>query len=125
MEILSIYLRRTVFDKVLRNKVFNIAKNLKDDAYERGLDNKSSGANTLCSFVKNEVINQGLAKDLNKLIVRKLEKLNILILIDHICQADLGDMKLMSKYNKGMSFCVVIRNYLLFASSENTHGLFL
>ena len=85
MEILSIYLRRTVFDKVLRNKVFNIAKNLKDDAYERGLDNKSSGANTLCSFVKNEVINQGLAKDLNKLIVRKLEKLNILILIDHIC----------------------------------------
>ena len=29
--------RRTVSDKVLRNKAFNIAKNPKDDGYQRGL----------------------------------------------------------------------------------------
>ena len=29
--------RRTDFDKILRNKVFNIAKNPKYDRYQRGL----------------------------------------------------------------------------------------
>ena len=37
MEILRIYLQKTAADKVLRDKAFNIAKNLKYDGYQRSL----------------------------------------------------------------------------------------
>ena len=59
--------RRTASDKILRDKVFNIAKNTKLDGYQRGLasmvykcfDKKTSG-----SGIKNENIsNQELAEE--------------------------------------------------------------
>ena len=56
--------RRTVSDKVLRDKAFNIAKNPKYDGYQRGLgslvykffDKKSKGVNIPLEF------NEQLAK---------------------------------------------------------------
>ena len=67
--------RRTASDKILRDKVFNIAKNPKYDGYQRGLpsmvykffDKKSagSGANTPLEF------NEQLAKESHKPIIRK------------------------------------------------------
>ena len=36
--------RRTVSDKILRDKAFNLAKNLKYDGYQRGL------ASIICKF---------------------------------------------------------------------------
>ena len=57
--------RRTASDKILRDKAFNIVKNLKYDGYQRNIasmvyilfDKKISG-----SWVKNEIIsNQNLA----------------------------------------------------------------
>ena len=70
--------RRTFSDKVLRDKVFNIAKNSKYDGYQRGLasmvynffDKKStgSGVNVPLEF------NEQLAKKLHKPIIRKLKK---------------------------------------------------
>ena len=66
--------RRTFSDKVLRDKAFNIAKNLKFDGYQRGLasmvykffDKKSEG-----SGVNTEVKhNEQLAKELHKPIIR-------------------------------------------------------
>ena len=66
--------RRTVSDKVLRDKAFNIAKNTKYDGYQRALasmvynffDKKltSSGVNT---EVKH---NEQLAKELHKTIIK-------------------------------------------------------
>ena len=78
--------RRTVSDKVLRDKAFNIAKNPKYDGYQRGLasiiyksfDKKISGsAATLTnkSTVKNEnMYNKNLAEELLKPTIRKFEK---------------------------------------------------
>ena len=78
--------RRTVSDKVLRDKAFNIAKNPKYDGYQRGLasiiyksfDKKISGsAATLTnkSAVKNEnMYNKNLAEELLKPTIRKFEK---------------------------------------------------
>ena len=65
--------RRTYSDKVLRNKAFNIVKNPKYDAYQRGLafmaykffykKSKGSGVNIPLEF------NEQLAKELHKPII--------------------------------------------------------
>ena len=67
--------RITAPDKVLRNKVFNIAKNPKYDGYQRGLasmiynifDKKSKGSGVNIPLESNEE----LAKELHKPIIRK------------------------------------------------------
>ena len=78
--------RRTASNKILRNKVFNFAKNPKYDGYQRGLafmvyklfDKKSvsltdksvsgSGVKVPSEF------NKQLAKELHKSIIRKFKK---------------------------------------------------
>ena len=70
--------RRTVSDKVLGNKAFNIAKNPKYDGYQRGIasmvykffDKKSKGSdvNILSEF------NEELAEELHRRIIRNLKK---------------------------------------------------
>ena len=97
--------RRTASDKVLRDKVFNIAKNPKYDKYRRGLsstvykffDKKSAGTG-----VNTHANNEKLAGELNKRIVYSGFK-------DNIWGADLADMQLISKFNKGFRFllCVI------------------
>ena len=79
-------IRRTVSDKLLRDKAFNIAKNPKYDGYQRGLasmdyrffDKKTvSGVSTLANkyAVKNEnMSNKELAEELHKLITRKFKR---------------------------------------------------
>ena len=76
--------RRTGSDKVLRDKVFNIAKNLKYDGYQRGLtsmvykcfDKKTSGGS-----IKNETKkNQQLADELHKPIMKIQKKKSTLII---------------------------------------------
>ena len=69
--------KRTVADKILKNKAFDIAKDPKYDGYERGLasmvynffDSKVSG-----SVAKLTPENEQLANELNKPIIRKLKK---------------------------------------------------
>ena len=69
--------KRTVADKILRNKAFDIAKDPKYDGYQRGLastvykffDKTSSG-----SGVKLIPQNEQLANELHKPIIRKFEK---------------------------------------------------
>ena len=71
--------KRTIADKILRNKAFNIAKDTKYDGYQRGLasavytffdeKSKGSGVNT-----KLALQNQQLAEELHKPIIRKLKK---------------------------------------------------
>ena len=69
--------KRTVADKILKNKAFDIAKDPKYDGYQRGLasmvykffDKKSKG-----SGVKLIPQNEQLANELHKPIIRKFEK---------------------------------------------------
>ena len=107
--------RRTASDKILRDKVFNVAKKPKYDGYQRALasmvykffDKKSTG-----NVVANNEIKQNLqlAKELHKPIIRKFKKRNVYSgFKDNIWGADLADMQLISKFNKGFRFllCVI------------------
>ena len=74
--------KRTASDKVLRDKAFDIAKNVKYDGYQRGLasmfykfyDKKSVG-NCVATLANNE-INQNLqlAEEFHKPIIRNFKK---------------------------------------------------
>ena len=123
-------------DKILRDKAFNIAKNSKHDGYQRGLasmvckffDKKSasfpnksvSGSgivnnnnnNNNNNINNNNEIKQNLQlpKQLHKPIIRKFKKRKAYSgFRDNIWEADLADMQLISKFNKGFRFllCVI------------------
>ena len=108
----------TVADKILRNRAFNIAKDKKYDGYQRGLaamvynffDKKSKGNGAKHVNIKLTPQNQQLAEELHKPIIRKFEKRKVHAAFkDNIWGADLADMQLLSKYNKGIRFllCVI------------------
>ena len=110
--------KRTVADKILRNKAFNIAKDLKYDGYQRGLaslvykffDKKSAGSGAKHVNTKLTPQNQHLAEELHKPIIKKFEERKVYAVFkDNIWGADLTDMQLLSRYNKGIRFllCVI------------------
>ena len=108
--------KRTAADKVLRDKAFNVAKNPKYDGYQRGLasmvhkffDKKTidSGV-TLAnkSAIKSTPQNKQLAAELHKPIIKKFKKRKVYSAFkDSIWAANLADMQLISKFNKGFRF---------------------
>ena len=118
--------KRTVADKILRNKAFNIAKYLKYDGYQIGLasmaykffDKKSTsiadkytkGSGVTALTNKSVSQNQQLAEKLHKPIIKKIKKRKVYSAFkDNIWGADLADMQLIRKYNKGIRFllCVI------------------
>ena len=89
--------RRKFSDKILRDKAFNFATNLKYDGYQRGLafmvykffDKKSAGSGVNIEVKHNEQ----LAKELHKPIIRKFKKRTVYSgFKDNIWGADLADM---------------------------------
>ena len=109
--------RRTASDKVLRDKAFNIAKNPKYDGYQRGLasmvykffDKKSRGSGIAVNHDNNKENIQS-AKELHKHIIRNFKKRTVYSgFKDNSWGADLEDMQLISKFNKGFRFllCVI------------------
>ena len=117
--------KRTVADKILKNKAFDIAKDPKYDGYQRGLasmvyklfaskvaspDKKSVGGAAKGVNTKITPQNEQLANELHKPIIRKLKKRKVYSAFkDNIWGADLADMQLLSKCNKGIRFllCVI------------------
>ena len=105
--------KRTIVDKILKNKAFDIAKDPKYDGYQRGL------ASMIFKFIYWKVSGSGaklipeneqLANELHKSIIRKFEKRKVYSTFkDNIWCFDLADMQLLSKYNKGIRFllCVI------------------
>ena len=73
--------RRTAFDKVLRGKAFNIAKNPKYNGYQRGLASmvyKIFDKNSKLSGVNIEVRpNEQLAEELHKPIITIFKKTSL------------------------------------------------
>ena len=115
----------TASDKILHDKGFNIAKNPKYDGYQCGLvsmvykffDKKASGS----GIKKKNISNTELAEELHKPIIRKFKKIKVhSSSIDNIWGADLDDMQLISKFNKGICFY-----YVSLIFSVNAHELFL
>ena len=112
--------RRTAYNKILRNKVFNLAQNLKYYGYQKSLasmvydffERKTSG-----SDIKN-ISNKELAEELNKPIIRKVNKRKVhSSFTDNIWGADLANMQLISKFNKGIRILLCVIDILV-----NTHG---
>ena len=106
--------RRTYSDKVLKDKAFQIASNPKYDGQQGGLASmvhKFFNEKSKESGIKNEIKkNQQLANELHKPIIRKFKKRKVYSSFkDNIFGADLADVQLLSKYNKGTRylFCVV------------------
>ena len=110
--------KRTVAGKILKNRAFNIAKDQKYDGYQRGLasmvykffDKKSKGSGAKHVNTKLAIRNQQLAEELHKPIIRKFGKRKVHAAFkDNIWGADLADMQLLNKYNKGVRFllCVI------------------
>ena len=100
--------KRTVANKILKNKAFDIAKDSKYEGYQRGFasmihkffDSKVSG-----SGAKLIPENEQLPNELHKPIIRKFEKSKVYSTFkDNIWGVDLADMQLLSKYNKGIRF---------------------
>ena len=117
--------KRTAADTILRNKAFNIAKDPKYDGYQRGLasmgykvfdkkstlladkSTKGSGITTLTNKFLSQ--NQQLAEELHKPIIRKFKKRKVHSTFkDNIWGADLADMQLISRYNKGIRFLLYV-----------------
>ena len=99
--------KRTAADKVLRDKAFNIAKDLKY-GYQRGLasmiykffDKKTAG-----SGIKSMPQNEQLAEELHQPIIRKFKKRKVYSSFKYnIWGADLADIQLIIKFNKGLRF---------------------
>ena len=118
-------IKRTAADKILKNKAFDLAKDPKYDGYQRGLasmvykffdskvaspDKKSIGSGAKHVHTKLTPQNKQLADELHKPIIRKFKKRKVYSAFkDNIWGADLADMQLLSKYNKGFRFllCVI------------------
>ena len=71
--------------------------------------------------VTNEIISdKELSEELHKLSIRKFNKRNVhSFFIENIECADLVDMQLINKFNKGLSY------YVLLIFIANMHGLFI
>ena len=123
-------LRRTASFNVLRDKVYNIAKNPKFNGYQRGIgsivfnyfDKKSSGVYTSSVVINSGIMsNQQLAKGLHKPVIRTFRKGKVCLYFkDNILGADFLDKQLISKYILKKVFYYVVLIFLV-----NMHGLFL
>ena len=122
--------RRTASDKILRDKAFNVAKNPEYDGYQRGLasmvynffgkksagggivnDNNNNNINNNNNNNNNNDIKQNLqlANELHKPVIRKFKKRKDYFgFKDNIWGADLADMQLINKFNKGFRFLLCI-----------------
>ena len=116
--------RRKVANKVLPDKVFIIAKNSKYDGYQRRFSSMVYNyfdKSLQAVLLKWKMPNQQLAEELHKRIIKKIEKLKIhLSFTDNIWGADLADMDVRSKFNRGFWYY-----YALFIFTGNAHCLLL
>ena len=105
-------LNRTRADKILRVKTYTVASNPQYDGYQRGLASMvykffeskvySPDRNTVGSGINENI---KLANELHKPIIRKFNKRKVYSSFkDNIWGADLADMQLLSKFNKGIKY---------------------
>ena len=102
-------INRTKSDKVLRDKVYDIASNPKYGGYQRGL------ASMVYKFFDNKSIGNGIATtkpsssilpdEIHKPIIRKFNKRKVYSQFkDNIWGVDLADMQSLSRKNKGIKY---------------------
>ena len=104
-------INRTEADKVLRDKVFDIASNPEYDGYQRGLgsmvykffDKKSTGNGIKKDMTK--LSSSILANELHKPVIKKCNKRKVYLQFkDNIWGVDLADMQSLSRKNEGIKY---------------------
>ena len=104
-------INRTKSDKVLRDKVYDIASNPEYDGYQRGLasmvykffDKKSMGSGISKDTTKPS--SSILANELYKPIIKRFDKRKVYLQFkDNIWGVDLADMQSLSRKNKGIKY---------------------
>ena len=99
---------------MLREKEFNIAKNLKYNVYLRGIApmvHKIFDKNTCGSGMKKvNILIKKSAEELYKPL-RKFEKNVNSSFVENIWAANLTDMQLISKFNEGICFLFCVIDY--------------
>ena len=123
-------LNRTRADKILGDKAYAIASNPQYDGYQRGLASMvynffNSDKKTVGSGVNENI---KLAHELHKPIIRKFNKQKVYSSFkDNIWGADLADMQLLSKFNKGIKYllCVIdlFSNYAFVVPLKDKIGI--
>ena len=108
--------RRTTFDKRMRYREFAIDSNPQYYGYQSGITSvvykcydKKSRTNTAHTVTVNISENQYLANELHRIITRKFMTRGIYLCFgDIVWGADVADMQLISRYNKGDSYYVIL-----------------
>ena len=107
---------RTKLDKVLRDKVYNIASKPEYDGYQRGLvsmvyksfDKKSMGSGTAEPSSLERIARDSsliLADEVHKPVIKKFNKRKVYSQFkDNIWGVDFADMQSLSKKNKGIKY---------------------
>ena len=114
-------LNRTRADKILGDKDYAIASNPQYNGYQRGLASmvykffnskvSSPDRKTVGSGVNENIT---LANEIHKPIIRKFNKRKVYSSFkDNIWGADLADMQLLSKFNKGIKYLLCVIDLLL------------
>ena len=113
-------LNRTRADKMLRYKAYGIANNPQYDGCQRGLASMIYNFfDTKASSPDRKIVGSGinenikLANELHKPIIRKFNKRKVYSSFkDNISGADLADMQLFSKFNKGIKYLLSVIDLL-------------
>ena len=113
-------INRTEADKVLRDKVYDIASNPEYDGYQRGLasmvykffDKKSMGSGIKKDTAEPSSLERSsliLADELHRPVIKKFNKRKVYSQFkDNIWGVDLADMKSLSRKNKGINTFYVL-----------------
>ena len=96
---------RTVSDKILKDRAYEIARNCKYDGYQRGLKsmvhrffNKKTGSRAISKTGAN--LNEVLAQELNKPVIKKPKRKKVVARFkDNIWATDLTEMGTLSSKN--------------------------
>ena len=114
-------INRKKSDKLLRDKVYNIASNPEYDGYQRGLasmiytffDKKSMGSGMAKPSSLERIVKDSssiLADELHKPVIKKFNKRKVYSQFkDNIWEVDLADMQSLSRKNKDIKYllCVI------------------
>ena len=107
--------RRTALDKILRDRPFNIAKNPKNDGYQRELASmdynffhKKPANSGVATFTNISARHKQLAEDIQKPIIRSFEKKIYSGFKNNIWGADLAYMQLINKFNRVIRFSLFV-----------------
>ena len=113
-------INRTEADKVLRDKVYDIASNPEYDGYQRGLasivykffDKKSMGSGIKKDTAEPSSLEGSsliLTDELHRPVIKKFNKRKVYSQFkDNIWGVDLADMKSLSRKNKGINIFYVL-----------------